>query len=200
MSGMGPRLDAKRRLFLRAHRQGGYFTAGQAVEVGFTHQAQAHHVAVGNWQRVDRGIFRLTDWVSEPLDDLARWDLWSRRRAVVSHESALAVHEIGEFESARVHLTVPRRFTMTDPALVLHTADLDTQDITEGGGFRVTTALRSIVDIAATGPDVDQLGRAVSEARTRGMFTNRMLRSRAEEIDTRAALYIERALSLYTGS
>ena len=39
---------------------------------------------------------------------------------VVSHESALGVHQIGEFEAARVHLTVPPSFTMTDPALAIH--------------------------------------------------------------------------------
>lgn len=193
---MGAIRDARRRLYLRAMRQGGFFSAAQAVELGYSHQAQAHHVAVGNWVRIDRGIFRLAEWDPQPLDEYCRWDLWSRGRAVVSHESALAVHEIGEFESPRVHLTVPRTFTMTNPALILHKADLDPADVTGGGGFAVTTALRTVVDIAAGAPDLDQLARLIGEARERGMLTHRMLRDRAEAIDVRAALYIERALAL----
>ena len=56
----------RRQLFAVATEQRGYFTAAQAVELGYSHQAQAHHVKVGNWLRVDRGIFRLTDWVARP--------------------------------------------------------------------------------------------------------------------------------------
>ena len=47
------------RLFDVAADQGGYFTAAQARDVGYSYQAQAHHVAAGNWLRIDRGIFRL---------------------------------------------------------------------------------------------------------------------------------------------
>jgi predicted transcriptional regulator of viral defense system len=188
-------VDVRRRLFLRAQRQGGYFTARQAVDLGLSHQAHAHHVAAGNWERVGRGLFRLADWPDEPFDDFARWTLWSRDRAVVSHESALTVHQIGEFESPTVHLTVPAGFTMSDPALTLHRGELDAQDIVAGPGFRVTSPLRTVIDVASTAPDLDQLQRLIIEARDRGMLTHRMLRSRAEEIDTRAALYVERALS-----
>jgi predicted transcriptional regulator of viral defense system len=188
--------DARRRLFLRASRQGGYFTAAQAVAIGYSHQAQAHHVAVGNWVRVDRGIFRLADWVPEPHDEYARWRLWSRDRGAVSHESALAVHGIGQFETGRVHLSVPRTFTMTHPALILHKAELGPEDIAEDGGFAVTTPLRTIIDIAADAPDLDHLARMIESLRERGLLTPRALRQRAEATDLRAALYIERALAL----
>lgn len=195
MNRMGPRVDVRRKLFLRAQRQGGYFTAEQAVGLGLAHQAHAHHVAAGNWERVGRGLFRLADWADEPFDEFCRWSLWSKDRAVVSHESALTVHQIGEFESSKVHLTVPPRFTMSDPALTLHRAALDPADIAGGRGFRVTTPLRTVLDIAAGAPDPDQLERLIAEARERGMFTTGMLRKRAEEVDTRAALYVEHALN-----
>lgn len=69
---------------------------------------------VGKWLRVAREMFRLAEWVQDPHDDLACWTLWSRGRGVVSHETALTVYGIGEFESARVHLTVPPGFTRRD--------------------------------------------------------------------------------------
>lgn len=86
-----------RRLFDLVSGQAGYFSAAQALDLGYSYQAHAHHVAAGNWLRVDRGIFRLAEWVPGEHDELARWTLWSKGRAVVSHESALEVHDIGEF-------------------------------------------------------------------------------------------------------
>ena len=187
------RRDLRRRLFALAAGQGGYFTARQAKETGYSYQAQAYHVAAGNWLRIDRGLFRLAEWVPDRHDDLVRWTLWSKQRAVVSRESALAVHGVGEFEAARVHLTVPPGFSMRDPAVILHHADLPDEDVEAYTGFRVTTVVRSLVDIANIA-DEDQLARAIGDARDAGLLTVRHLRARAEVIDARAALHVERAI------
>lgn len=189
------RRDLRRRLFELAAGQGGYFTAAQARDVGYSYQAQAYHIGAGNWARIDRGLFRLTEWVPDLHDDLIRWTLWSRGRAVVSHQTALAVHGVGEFESARTHMTVPPKFSMSDPAVILHHADLPEEDMVERNGFRLTTAARALIDTAALGPDEDQLSRAIADAREAGLLTTRQLRRRAEAIDTRAALYVERAIN-----
>ena len=188
------RRDLRRRLFHLAAEQGGYFSAAQAKAVGYSYQAQAHHVASGNWLRIDRGLFRLSEWIPELHDDLIRWTLWSRGRAVVSHESALAFHGIGELESPKVHLTVPPGFSLRDDAVILHVADLSAEDIVEHAGFRTTTVLRSLVDVASGSIDEDQLSRAIQQARDAGLLTVRQLRARAEAVDLRAALHIERAL------
>ena len=193
------RRDLRRRLFLLAAEQGGYFTAAQARGLGYSYQAQAHHVRAGNWLRVDRGMFRLAEWVPDRHDDLIRWSLWSKARAVVSHETGLAVHEIGEFESPQIHLTVPPSFSMRDDAVVLHHSELPPSDIVDRPGFRVTTITRSLVDVAGYA-DVEQLARAIEEARAAGALTLRGLRSRAEDVDAKAALRIEQAIALLASS
>lgn len=190
------RRDLRRRLFNLAAEQGGYFTAAQAKEIGYSYQAQAHHVAAGNWLKIDRAVYRLAEWLPDVHDDLARWTLWSRGRGVVSHESALAVHELSEFEAAKVHLTVPPGFRMRDDAVALHLANLSEEDIEARTGFRVTTPVRSLIDVAADAPDEEQLARAVADGESRGLVVRRVLRARAEALDPRAALYIERALSV----
>lgn len=190
------RRDLRHRLFALAADQAGYFTAAQAKDIGYSHQAQAYHVGAGNWIRADRGIFRLADWVPGTHDELARWHLWSKQRGVVSHETALGVHDVGEFESPHIHLTVPPGFRMANAALVLHSAELPESDIEAGPGFRLTTLTRSLIDIAAEHPDEDQLARAVDEALARGRLTRRRLRARAEAVDPLAALRIERALGV----
>lgn len=189
------RRDLRRRLFALAADQAGYFSAAQAKSLGYSYPAQAHHVRAGNWVRIDRGIFRLADWIPDVHDELARWDLWSKGRAVVSHDTALSVYGVGEFESPRIHLTVPIGFRMRDDALVLHRADLPDDDIVSRTGFRLTTLTRSLVDVAADHADEDQLARALREALDLGTITQRQLRSRAEAVDPKAALRIERALN-----
>jgi predicted transcriptional regulator of viral defense system len=190
------RRELRRRLFALAAEQAGYFTAAQAKTIGYSYPAQAHHVDAGNWIRVDRGIFRMADWVPGAHDELARWSLWSKERAVVSHDTALGVHDIGEFESPRIHLTVPPGFRMNDRALILHRAELTDEDVESRPGFRVTTLVRSLIDVAATHADENQLARAVEEALARGTITRRQLRARSEAVEPLAALRIERALSV----
>lgn len=190
------RRDLRRRLFALAAEQSGYFTAAQAKRVGYSYPAQAHHVSAGNWIRVDRGIFRLADWVPGVHDELARWHLWSKQRATVSHDSALGVHGVGEFESPRIHLTVPSGFRMSDGALVLHVADLPAEDVEARAGFPLTTLMRSLIDVAAEHADEDQLARALDEALAGGRLTRHQLRVRAEAVDAMAALRVERALGV----
>lgn len=189
------RRDLRRRLFALASEQGGHFTAGQARSVGYSYQAQAHHVAAGNWHRVERGLFRLAEWVPEPHDELIRWTLWANGEGVISHESALAVHGLGEFESPRVHLTVRVGFSRRDDSVALHRTDLPDEDVDDRSGFRVTTAARSLIDVASEGADEDQLARAIREAVDTGTVTLRVLRARAEAVDLKGALRIERAIS-----
>jgi predicted transcriptional regulator of viral defense system len=189
------RRDLRRRLFSLAADQAGYFSAAQARSTGYSYPAQAHHVRAGNWIRVDRGIFRLRDWVPGITDDLARWYLWSKQRAVVSHDSALGVHGVGEFEPPRVHLTVPRGFRMSDDAVILHQAELPGEDVEHWPGFAVTTLARSLVDVASGYADEDQLANALSDALALGTITRRQLRTRAEAIDPSAALRLEHALN-----
>ena len=187
------RQDLRRALFRLAVTQAGYFTAAQAREIGYSYQAQHYHTQRGNWVRVDRGLYRLFVWPVGVHDGLVRWTLWAGDEAVVSHETALNVHEIGEFNPARVHLTVPRGFSKRSVGVVIHTAALDRADVEQREGFRVTTPLRTLIDVAV-GADGDQLDRAIEEARDVGVLTPRLLRDRAEAVDVKAALRIEQSL------
>jgi len=189
------RRELRSRLFTLATEQAGYFTAAQAKALGYSYPAQAHHVKALNWVRIDRGLFRLKEWIPGEHDDLVRWTLWSKHRAVVSHDTALGVYGVGEFESPRIHLTVPPGFRMHDEALALHYGDLNEEDVVSRTGFRLTTLTRSLVDVAALAADEDQLARAVEEALAHGTVTRRQLRGRAEAVDPTAALRIERALT-----
>ncbi|HVF76546.1 MAG TPA: type IV toxin-antitoxin system AbiEi family antitoxin domain-containing protein [Acidimicrobiales bacterium] len=193
--GEGDRQARRRRMSNVARTQGGYFTAAQALDAGYPYQAQTYHVAQGNWQRIDRGLFRLPEWPVTEHEDLIRWSQWSRGRAVVSHATALSVHDLGDLNPAQVHLTVPRGFRKRAEGVVLHRGEVPEADTQQWEGFRITAPLRSVLDIANGDLDLDQLATVVAEALERGLFTRRMLLARADEFGDRAALRIERTLA-----
>jgi predicted transcriptional regulator of viral defense system len=185
----------RNRLSALAATQSGYFTSAQALALGYSYPQQNFHAGRSNWIRAERGIYRLPYWPMGPYDDLVRASLWSRERAIVSHESAAAVHDLGEIDPLRTHVTVPRSFRGKNPGVVLHYGTIEPDEIEQQAGFRVTTPLRTLVDLANSATDLDQLARALRAALDRHLVTLRQIRARAEELDTRAALNIERALA-----
>ncbi len=189
------RRDRRKKLVAVAGPQSGYFTAAQALGAGYSYTAQRYHAVHGNWLRVGRGVYRLAEWPPTDHEDLVRWTLWSGWRAVVSHETALSVHGLGDVNPERIHLTVPPGFRARAAGVVLHRAVLDPSETQEYSGFSVTTALRSLLDVAAGSLDLDQLATAISEALQRGLVTPRQLREAADAVGARSALRIERSLA-----
>lgn len=189
------RTDLRHRLAQLARHQSGYFTAAQALAVGHSYASQRYHVERGNWIRVNRGIFRLREWPVGEHEDLVRWSLWAGNDAVVSHDTALSFHDLGDANPARVHLTVPKGFRRSAPGVELHIGAVKPDDVRHGEGFRVTTPVRSLLDAAASEMDADQLGTAIADAARRGLVSEAALRRRTDEHGPRAALRIERALA-----
>lgn len=173
--------ETERLLLSIASGQGGYFTAAQALSVGYTYRQQHFHRARGNWLVIDRGLFRLRDYPSSPHEDLIRWAFWSRARdgriqGIVSHESALAFHDLSDVMPAKLHLTVPKGFRKRSPgACVLHYAALTERDVEHHEGFRVTTPLRTIKDVAEGALSPEHLIKALQEALSRGLIRRKQL-------------------------
>ncbi len=194
------RQDLRRQLATLAAAQSGYFTAKQALSVGYSYQAQKYHADRGNWQRVDRGLFRLPEWPIGQHDDLVRWSLWSRGKGIVSHETALGVYDAGDANPAHVHLTVPSNFRARASGVRLHRGDLPAEDVRQQAGFSITTPLRSLLDVAAEAYDIEQLATAIGDALRQGLVTRRQILARADEFGPKAALAVERALRQLEGS
>jgi predicted transcriptional regulator of viral defense system len=189
--------DTRDRLWRVASQQRGYFTAAQALAVGYSYQAQRFHAQRGNWVRIDRGLYRFREFghlPSEADDHLVRWSLWSKGRAVISHATALSAHDLGIANPAQIHLTVPAGFRQKDPAVALHRADLAPEEIEQRTGFHLTTPVRAVVETAADGADQDVVDAAVAEILERGQATRRHLLDAASRLGPRAELGIERAL------
>ena len=189
------RQDLRRRLEALAFNQAGYFTAAQALGAGYSYQAQKYHVDAGNWVRVGRGLFRLPAWPSDPDDQFVVWALWSGGKGVVSHESALQVHDLSDVDPAKIHLTVPPGFQATNPMVATHPGQLPAAEIEARHAWFVTTPLRTLADVAAGDLSQEHIDQAVADALERGLLTRRTLLRRTADLPERPALRLERALA-----
>jgi len=189
-----------RRLYQIAASQGGYFSAAQAREAGYSYRQQHYHRSRGTWLLIDRGLFRLRDFPAGEREDLIRWSLWSRDQkgtpqAVVSHETALTVHDLSDVMPERVHLTVPKGFRKRVPAgCVLHVASLIEEETEPRSGYSVTTPLRTLLDLADSALSQEHLDTAVREALERGLIRRSLLQSAPCPPAARARL--DRALAV----
>src|SRR5215211_6913215 len=177
-----PREQKAERLFDVADQQAGYFTARQALEAGYDYPLQHYHRERGHWIQVGHGLFRLNRYPEGENEDLVRLYLWSRDRegkpqAVVSHETALRLHGLSDLMPEKVHLSVSRGFRKRPPkGVVLHKQDLTRGDVEEWNAFRVTTPLKTILDVARSREvSPEHLESAVREAIVRGLVRRKRL-------------------------
>lgn len=172
-----PDLD---QLFGVAVGQAGYFTAAQAREAGYSLQLLQHHLNRGSLERAGRGIFRFVRFPATDEGDLVVPWLWSERRGVVSHESALHVHDLADALPAHVHMTLPaadaqRRLRIPANVAVAY-ADIPTCDLVQHGPVPVTSALRTLRDCVAAYVAPEWLQQGIERGLRRGLFTRGDLR------------------------
>ena len=186
--------EASRCLQTIAETQAGFFTAKQAQSAGFSPSSHTYHAREGNWAREYRGIYRLRSFPAVLRPELARWHLWSMDRAgrpqgVYSYFTALDLYSAPETRPPDMHpdghpdlhMTVPTSFRRSGPTpegLALHYADLPEGDIAARNGYRLTTPLRTILDLAAANAiSREALSMALLQIVERGLITRGQIKS-----------------------
>jgi hypothetical protein len=133
-------------------------------------------------------------------EQLARLTLWSRDQhdvpqAVVSNQTALRLYDLSDLAPARMHLTVPRTFRKVPPAgVVLYKATLEPCDGQVRPAYRVTTPLRTLLDLAGSGLSPEHLHAAVHDALDRGLVRRRALDERLEALPPTPRARLDAAL------
>jgi predicted transcriptional regulator of viral defense system len=187
-------------LYRQAEAQAGYFTAQQALDVGMDRSTLSHHArSGGRYERIRPGLFRMRHFPSSPFEHvMTAWLPLRRAGAVVSHESALELHELSDLISDAVHLTVPRaeRGLRRRNGIRLHTTnkppgEAEVQTI---AGLPVTSPERSIVDALEAGAQPEQIDLAVHQALRRVLTTPKRLRATAATRPERIRGFVERSL------
>lgn len=165
----------EKKLLEVAQKQGGYFTSGQALKAGYSYRLQSYHKEQKHWKEIDTGLYKLTSFAASEYDDLIRWSLWSRDKkgnpqAIISHESALVVHELGDVMPAKVHITVPSKFRKEIPdGVIYHKGNIKPEEIETRDDFSVTTPIKTIIDVAE-GIGLEQLEQVVRDGLDTGLI------------------------------
>lgn len=195
------RTEKLQRLFELAAAQAGHFTAVQARELGYSARSLVYHVAAGHMERVSRGFYRLAGVPVGPHEDVvAAWVKSASRRAVVSHDTALALYELAPSRSREIHLTVPRshrpRTLQVDAGLRLHTTTvpLRRDEVAHRFGVRITSPARTLADVADIGTDPSVVIEATARALAAGLVTGGELQSAAKRRSSRVRQLVDRAI------
>jgi len=195
------RTEKLQRLFELAAGQAGHFTAAQARDLGYSARSLVHHVAAGHVERVSRGFYRLVGVPAGPHEDIvAAWLRLAPRRAVVSHDTALALYDLAPSRSHEIHLTLPRECRPRTPqsasAVALHTTTvpLRRDEVTNRFGVQLTSPARTIVDVADIGADPSVVIEATGRAVTTGLVSPKELRAAGRRRSVRVRQLVARAL------
>lgn len=191
------RLDMRKALNELAFRQAGFFTASQARRIGYSAQSQKYHADRGTWVRIERGLYRLAGWPSDEFDSYTRWYVWGEREGVLSHDSAAAIHGLGDLDPRSVHVTFPTLRRTRFSGVTLYVASLPAADVTEIAPVRLTTPTRTVLDLADSPLTQEQFSEVLIDSLNSGMSDAATLVSRADDFGPTAALRIERARSEY---
>ena len=179
-------MGRQNQLFEIADRQQGFFTAKQAEECGYVRSNFHLRLTSGEWAQEGRGIYRLARYPVTNRSELVLWSLWSRNlkdvpQGVWSHETALDIHELSDVMPSKMHMTVPRGFRRRieiPKVLCLHYAHLGQSEIEDRQGYRVTTPVRTLLDVFEVETVADNfLVQAVHQALERGLVVEEELHS-----------------------
>jgi predicted transcriptional regulator of viral defense system len=171
---MGENLDE---LWAIALDQHGYVTSRDAAGAGIDRQTLvnlAHKGATPSLRRVAQGIYRFPE-DRIPVDE---WDayalaaLWPAGQGVLSHETALQLHDLCDVNPAKIHVTVPVKYRARRKGAepyVLHHSDLAERDITWLEGIRIVTPTLAIRQGIAIHTPLHLLHQAIATTRARGL-------------------------------
>jgi predicted transcriptional regulator of viral defense system len=166
-------IDVLEALELLGSGQWGLVTTAQASEAGVSKMHLSRLADRGTVQRVRHGVYALPSADTGPLQGLrAAWlatgsqPAGKESLAVVSGESAAAVHGLGDLLPAKYEFTTGVRRQSTQSDLRYRKRALPDEDVIWVNGLPVTTIARTVEDLATGGIDFDHLAGAVRDAVT----------------------------------
>lgn len=192
---MGSTRPSTEELQRLAASQDGYFTTEQADSLGFDPATVQATVTAGDWIRVERNLCRLAGWPHSDLEQFAMWCAWFGGDAVISHQSAAELHGFGHLHPQFVHVSAYTDTRLTDTRLAVHRLHVSARDIESAGTFRMTTPVRTVLDLAAGGISQITLDEVVGDAVAIGRVDAGVLYTEAVSCPERVAERVELALS-----
>ena len=136
-------------------------------------------------ERVAHGVYRFPPVPVTTLDPYMLATLWTGRRGVLSHATALELHDLCDINSSKIHLTVPLAYRprrQGGERYVIHKEALGEQDITWHEGISIVTPAVAIRQAIQTQVPRQLIRQAISRAKKLGLAKTRLLNRFAREL------------------
>jgi predicted transcriptional regulator of viral defense system len=162
------------KLWAVAVDQYGYVSALNARELGIPMVELGKLSARGKLTRVWQGVYRFPELPVSANDHFMEAVLWTRDpRAVLSHDTALDVHELSDINPDKVHVTIPKRVKklrrQQEPStLVVHYEDLAPEQVDWWEQIPTVTVATAIDQCIRTQVRPDLVLQAIDAARRTG--------------------------------
>ncbi len=158
-----------------AKYQAGYVATYQ-LEV--SRQMFSHHETKGRLERVIPGIYRSAAFpISEQEEHIVAY-LWSREKGVISHQTALSLHDLSDILPKATDITVPDDEALPPqeppPRTRVHRGRIPEEDRQWHHIVPITTVARTLRDLAVGGIHPDLLRQALEEARRRHLVDDEL--------------------------
>jgi very-short-patch-repair endonuclease len=167
-----------RAIWRLVRRQRGVIARWQLLVHGITDDGIKHRV--GRLIRIHRGVYAVGTTQLHPDAFLIAAVLAAGPGAALSHASAAAAWGVLDRSPVRHHVSVPAAARRHVTGLVLHRRTDLAMHTTTRRGIPITTPLLTLVDLAATLPDDDDIEAAVNEADGRDLMDPQRLRRRLD--------------------
>ena len=175
-----------------AARQHGVISRGQLVGLGLTDAAIYSRCRRGRLHRVHHGVYAVGYIAATALAQAMAAVLACGERTALSHRSAAALWELGVTARGAVDVITPQH--RHHRGVVIHRSrTLTAQAVTTHHGIRVTTPLRTLIDLADVADD-RSLARAMNEALLQKLVRQEEVAAALDGASGRRALRRLRAL------
>ena len=127
----------------------------------------------GKIERVGHGIYRFPQIPTTALDPYMLATLWPASRGVLSHETALELHELCDVNPEKIHITVPPSYRPRRQGgvrYVIHHADLSEPEKTWHEGIAVVAPQRAVLEAIDDGVPAQLVRQALENAERRGLI------------------------------
>lgn len=161
-------------LLNHAQQRYGYLTPDDARELDIDPTQLRLMAARHTLEHIGHGLYRMPIVPVTQLDAYMEAVLWTGRRGVLSHETALDLHELCDVNPSAIHLTVPSGFRtrkVVPEIYRLHRFDLDSAEIGWHEGIPIVTPERAILGGIEQALGWQLIDQAVERARARGLIS-----------------------------
>lgn len=131
----------------------GVFTRAQALNHGFTDTMIRRRLQTGGWLPVRRGIYRLATSRETWRQRVVGACLYGGPFAFASHRCAAALLQVDGFGYGPIEISSPRRISATPGVSVRRVVRPPVGDVQNSGPILVSSATRTLIEIAAVVDD-----------------------------------------------